>query len=78
MPEYTSISAIQKDFLFTAKRSDNNELVLGYVFVINNKTYITDIPKSFLTTAYNQESVVDFNIRAYEVLPDTIQKYYQK
>ena len=76
MPEYISISDIQKDFLFTAKRSDNNELVLGYVFVVDNKTYITDIPKSFLTTAYNQKSVVDFSIRAYEVLPDTIQRYY--
>lgn len=76
MPEYTSISDIQKNFLFTAKRSDNNELVLGYVFVIDNKTYITDIPKSFLSKVYNQESVVDFSIRAYEVLPDTIQKYY--
>lgn len=58
-------------YLFKAKRTDNEEWVQGCCFAQYERIFIKDIQKSFMTTIYNQPSVVDFNVRAYEVSSNT-------
>ncbi len=64
-----------RENLFKAKRKDNGEWVEGFVFGFNRKIYITEMTQTFMTTYYTEESVVDFNMRAYEIDPDTLCKY---
>lgn len=59
-------------YLFKAKRTDNEEWVQGCCFTQYERFFIKDIQKSFATTIYNEPSVVDFNVRAYEVASNTV------
>lgn len=59
-------------YLFKAKRTDNMEWVQGCCFTQYERFFIKDIQKSFATTIYNEPSVVDFNVRAFEVASNTI------
>lgn len=59
-------------YLFKAKRTDNEEWVQGCCFTQYERFFIKDIQKSFATTIYNEPSVVDFNVRAYEVSSNTV------
>lgn len=59
-------------YLFKARRTDNEEWVQGNLFFFKGKPYITERSRTFMTAYYDQESVVDFNMRAYEVSPNTI------
>lgn len=64
-----------REILFKAKRIDNGEWVEGFYFEFKGKTYITEMRQTFMTTYYTEESVVDFNMRAYEVEAETICQY---
>lgn len=64
-----------REILYKAKRTDNGEWVEGYYFEFEDKTYITDIKRSFMEAFYTQKSVVDFHMRAYEVEADTVCRY---
>ena len=64
-----------REILFKAKRTDNGEWVEGYYFTFKGKTYITNIEQTFMSAYYTEESVVDFNLRAYEVDPATLCQY---
>lgn len=64
-----------RENLFKAKRKDNGEWVEGFVFEFKNKFYITEMAQTFMTAYYTAESVVDFNMRAYEIKPDTLCQY---
>ena len=64
-----------REILFKAKRADNGEWVEGFYFEFKGKNYITEMLQTFMTTYYTEESVVDFNMRAYEVEAETICQY---
>ena len=64
-----------REILFKAKRKDNGEWVEGFVFEFKGEFYIMEMTQTFMTAYYSEESVVDFNIRAIEIDPDTICQY---
>ena len=64
-----------REILFKAKRLDNGEWVEGFYFEFKGETYIAEMRQTFMTTYYTEESVVDFNMRAYEVEAETICQY---
>ena len=64
-----------REILFKAKRADNGEWVEGFYFEFKGETYIAEMRQTFMTTYYTEESVVDFNMRAYEVEAETICQY---
>lgn len=64
-----------REILFRGKRIDNGEWAEGYYFIFKDKTYITNIEQTFMGAYYNEESVVDFNMRAYEIDPETLCQY---
>lgn len=61
-----------REILYKAKRTDNGEWVEGYYFKFIDKSYITDMERTFMEAFYTQKSVVDFHMRAYEVEADTV------
>lgn len=63
------------EILFKAKRIDNGEWVEGFIFEIKGKFYIMEMTQTFMTAYYSEESVVDFNMRAVEIDPDTLCQY---
>lgn len=64
-----------RKILFKAKRKDNGEWVEGFIFEIKGKFYIMKMTQTFMTAYYSEESVVDFNMRAVEIDPDTLCQY---
>lgn len=64
-----------REILFKAKRKDNGEWVEGFVFEFKGEFYIMEMTQTFMTAYYSEESVVDFNMRAIEIDPDTICQY---
>lgn len=66
---------MNRQILFKAKRKDNGEWVEGFVFEFKNKFYITEMAQTFMTAYYTEKSVVDFNMRAYEIDPETLCQY---
>ena len=56
-----------REILFKAKRKDNGEWVEGFCFKYKDKIYITEMKQTFVLAYYTEESVVDFNMRAYEI-----------
>lgn len=64
-----------REILFKAKREDNGKWVEGFVFEFKNKFYITEMAQTFMTAYYTEKSVVDFNMRAYEIDPETLCQY---
>ena len=66
---------MNREILFKAKRIDNGEWVEGFIFEFKNKFYITEMAQTFMTAYYTAESVLDFNMRAYEIKPDTLCQY---
>lgn len=55
-----------------AKRIDTREWVEGYYFEKDNKSYVIYLPETIVHCTYSEEpGVVDFDMRAYEVLPET-------
>lgn len=63
---------MDREILFKAKRKDNGEWVEGFVFEFKDKFYITKMTQTFMTAYYSEESVVNFNMRAVEIDPDTL------
>lgn len=63
---------MNREILFKAKRKDNGEWVEGFIFEIKGKFYIMEMTQTFMTVYYSEESVVDFNMRAVEIDPDTL------
>ena len=61
-----------REIFYKAKRTDNGEWVEGYYFKFMDKSYITDMERTFMEAFYTQKSVVDFHMRAYEVEADTV------
>lgn len=59
-------------YLFKAKWKNNGIWVRGNYFEYHGKSYISEIKQSFLQSFWGQESVIDFNVKAYEVDPTTI------
>ena len=66
---------MNREILFKAKRKDNGEWVEGFVFEFKGEFYIMEMTQTFMTAYYSEESVVDFNMRAIEIDPDTICQY---
>lgn len=64
-----------REILFKAKRLDNGEWVEGFVFEFKSKIYITEMTQAFMTAYYTEKSVVDFNMRAFEIKPNTLCQY---
>lgn len=64
-----------REILFKAKRTDNGEWVQGCYFTFEGKFYIINIEQTFISVYYTEESVVDFDLRAYEIDPETICQY---
>lgn len=67
-----------REILFKAKRKDNGEWVEGFIFEFKGKFYIMKMTQTFMTAYYSEESVVDFNMRAVEIDPDTLCQYIGK
>ena len=66
-------------YLCKAKRTDNGEWVKGYHFDFHGKTYITCLEETIIHAVYTEEpSVIDFDMRAFEVDPETICQYTGK
>lgn len=56
-----------------AKRTDNGEWVEGFCFEFKEKLYITFLKETNIHVTYTEEpSVVDFDMRTYEVDPGTV------
>lgn len=66
---------MSRAILFKGKRKDNGEWVKGFVFEFKSKIYISEMTQTFITVYYTEESVADFNMRAYEIDPDTLCQY---
>lgn len=66
---------MNREILFKAKRKDSGEWVEGFVFEFKGEFYIMEMTQTFMTAYYSEESVVDFNMRAIEIDPDTICQY---
>ena len=64
-----------REILFNAKRKDIGEWVEGFVFEFKGEFYIMEMTQTFMTAYYSEESVVDFNMRAIEIDPDTLCQY---
>lgn len=64
-----------REILFKAKRTDNGEWVQGCYFTFEGKFYIINIEQTFISVYYTEESVVDFDLRAYEIDPETLCQY---
>lgn len=63
---------MNREIIFKAKRKDNGEWVEGFVFEFKGEFYIMEMTQTFMRAYYSEESVVDFNMRAVEIDPDTI------
>lgn len=63
---------MNREIIFKAKRKDNGEWVEGFVFEFKGEFYIMEMTQTFMTAYYNEESVVDFNMRAVEIDPNTL------
>lgn len=61
--------------LYRGKRKDNGEWVYGVPIEKNDRTFIVSEELSFAHTIYDQESVVDFFVRTYEVIPETVGQF---
>ena len=66
---------MSRAILFKGKRKDNGEWVKGFVFEFKSKIYISEMTQTFITVYYTEESVADFNMRAYEIVPATLCQY---
>ncbi len=56
-----------------AKRTDNGEWVEGFCFEFKEKLYITFLKETNIHVTYTEEpSVVDFDMRTFEVDPGTV------
>ena len=66
---------MSRAILFKGKRKDNGEWVKGFVFEFKSKIYISEMTQTFITVYYTEESVADFNMRAYEIDPATLCQY---
>ena len=66
---------MNREILFKAKRKYSGEWVEGFVFEFKGEFYIMEMTQTFMTAYYSEESVVDFNMRAIEIDPDTICQY---
>ncbi len=66
---------MNREILFKAKRIDNGEWVEGFFFKYEGKCYITNTSETYISVIYTEESVTDFNLRAYEVNPETVCQY---
>ncbi len=66
---------MNREILFKAKRIDNGEWVEGFFFKYEGKCYITNTSETYISVIYTEESVTDFNLRAYEVDPETVCQY---
>ena len=66
---------MSRAILFKGKRKDNGEWVKGFVFEFKSKIYISEMTQTFITVCYTEESVADFNMRAYEIDPATLCQY---
>lgn len=56
-----------------AKRIDTKEWVEGYYFEMEGKSYIIYLPETIIQWTYTEEpGVVDFGLRAFEVIPETV------
>lgn len=55
------------------KRTDNGEWVEGYYFEFEGRSYITYLEETIIHVVYATEpSIIDFNMRAFEVDSETI------
>ncbi len=67
---------MSRELLFKGRRTDNRELVEGYYFEFEDKSYITCLGETMIHVTYTEEpSVIDFDMRAYEVDPKTVCYY---
>lgn len=64
-----------REIRFKAKRKDNNEWVEGMPLFQYGNCYIIDYEKNFVETIYKQDSVADFIVRTYKVIPETVCQY---
>lgn len=66
---------MNRKILFKGKRIDNGEWVKGFFFKYKEKCYITNTSETYISVIYTEECVTDFNLRAYEVDPETVCQY---
>ena len=55
------------------KRTDTKEWVEGWYFEKEGKSYIVNLPETIIQWTYTEEpGVVDFGLRAFEIIPETL------
>lgn len=65
-----------RKILYKAKRIDNGEWVEGFYFEFEYKSYIICLEETIIHAIYTEESgIVDFDMRAFEVEPETVCQY---
>lgn len=63
--------------MIKAKRIDNGEWVRGYLFRFKDWYYISDVEQTCIQTYCKEGGVANFNLRAFEVDPETVCRYLE-